>query len=108
LHKRKAFKRGAEHGVGFDRAAGGLVEPRERERGAELEAAGFLLLRDSDGGEEGLFGGGGVGGVLFAEDFAAYAKDLGVESAFPGALGLRDGTVQGRQGERKIAGLGLG
>jgi hypothetical protein len=32
-----------------------------------------LLLRDSDGGEEGGFGGGGVGGVLFEEDFAANA-----------------------------------
>ena len=49
--------------VAVDRAAGGLVEPGQRQRGAQLEAAGLLLLRDGDGGEEGGFGGGGgVGG----------------------------------------------
>jgi hypothetical protein len=29
-----------------------------------------LLLRDGDGGEEGGFDGGGIGGVVFDEDFA--------------------------------------
>ena len=67
--------------MGFDRAAGRLVELGERQRGAQFEAAGFLRLRDGDGGEESGFGGGGVGGVLFEEDFAANAVEFGVEPA---------------------------
>ena len=54
--------------MGLGWAARGLIELGQRERGAQLEAAGFLLLGDGDGGEEGGFGGGGV---LFEEDFAA-------------------------------------
>jgi hypothetical protein len=69
--RRKAFQSRPGNVAGVDRAVGGLVELGQRQRGAQLEAAGILLLRDGDGGEEGGFGGGGVGGVLFEEDFAA-------------------------------------
>ena len=88
--RRKAFQRRPQNVVGVDRAARGLVELGERQRGAQLEAAGLLLLRDGDGGEEGGFGGGGVGGVLFEEDFAADAMRFGVVPALSGALGVRD------------------
>src|SRR5271163_1639145 len=77
--RRKACQRRPENVVSVDRVAGGLIELGERQRGAQLEAAGLLLLRDGDGGEEGGFGGGGVGGVLFEEDFAADAMESGVE-----------------------------
>ena len=59
--------------MGVGEAAGRLVEFCERERGAQFEAARFLLLGDADGGEKGLFRGRGVGGVLFEKDFAANA-----------------------------------
>ena len=51
--------------MGIGVAAGRAIELCQRERGAQFEAAGFLGLRDCDGDEEGLFGGRGVGGVLF-------------------------------------------
>src|ERR1700739_1645346 len=60
--RRKALQRRAQDVVGVDRAAGGLIEFGQRQRGAQLEAAGLLLLRDGDGGEEGGFGAGGGGG----------------------------------------------
>jgi len=43
-----------------------------------------LLSGDGDGGEEGGFGGGGVGGVLFDEDFATDAMESGVEPMLSG------------------------
>jgi hypothetical protein len=44
-------------GVRVGVAAHRAIEPDERERGAKFEAAGFSMLRNRDGGEEGLFGG---------------------------------------------------
>src|SRR5271169_3822205 len=82
--RRKSCQRRPQNVVGVDRAAGGLVELGERQRGAQLEAAGLLLLRDGDGGEERGFRGGGVGGVLFDEDFAADAVEAGVEPMLAG------------------------
>ena len=40
--RRKAFERGREDGVGVGGTAGRLVELRQRQRGAQFEAAGFL------------------------------------------------------------------
>ena len=65
-----------------------------------------MLLRDGDGGEEGGFGGGGVGGVLFEEDFAANAVEAGVEP-------IRSGLARQRQrfidpGQRGFRALPLG
>ena len=82
--RRKPFQRRPERGVGVGVAASRAIELGERQRGAQLEAAGLLLLRDGDGGEEGGFGGGGVGGVLFEEDFAADAMESGVEPMLAG------------------------
>ena len=52
--RRKAFERGRENGVGVGGAAGRLIELRQRQRRAQLEAPRLLLLRDRDGGEEGF------------------------------------------------------
>src|SRR5271163_1495240 len=82
--RREAFQRRPQNVVGVDRAAGGLTELGEGKRGAQFEAAGLLLLRDGDGGEKGGFGAGGVGGVLFEEDFAADTMEPGVEPMLPG------------------------
>ncbi len=57
--RRKALQRRLENVVGVACAARGLIELGERQRGAQLEAAGLLLLRDGDGGEEGGFSGAG-------------------------------------------------
>ena len=91
----------------FDRAAGGLVELRERQCGAQFEAAGLLLLRDGDGGEEGGFGGGGVGGVLFEEDFAANAVESGVEPMLSGLARQRQRFIDPGQGGFRVSPLGF-
>ena len=93
--------------MGVDRAAGGLIELGERQRGAQLEAAGLLLLRDGDGGEEGGFGGGGVGGVLFEEDFAANAMESGVEPMLSGLARQRQRFVDPGQGGFRAFPLGF-
>ena len=93
--------------MGVDRAAGGLVELGERQRGAQLEAAGLLLLRDGDGGEEGGFGGGGVGGVLFEEDFAADAMESGVEPMLSGLARQRQRFVDPGQRGFRVSPLGF-
>ena len=52
-----------ERDVGVGVASARAVKLGEGERGAQFEAAGFLGLRDGDGFEEGLFGGGRVGWI---------------------------------------------
>ena len=61
--RRKAFERGREDGVGVGGAGGRLIEFRQRQRRAQFKTARALLLRDGDGGQEGVFRGRGVGGV---------------------------------------------
>ena len=105
--RRKAFQRRPQNVVGVGRAARGLIELGERQRGAQLEAAGLLLLRDGDGGEEGGFGGGGVGGVLFEEDFAANAVESGVEPMLSGLARQRQRFVDPGQGGFRASPLGF-
>ena len=93
--------------MGFGRAARGLVELGEGKRGAQLEAAGLLPLRDSDGGEEGGFGRGGVGGVLFDEDFAANAMRPGVEPMLSGLARQRDRFAESVKGGFQVSPLGF-
>ena len=52
------------------RAAGRLVELRQRKHRAQFEAPSALLLRDSDGGLEGPFRRRGIGGVALQQDIA--------------------------------------
>ena len=105
--RRKTFQRRPQNVVGVGRAAGGLIELGQRQRGAQLEAAGLLLLRDGDGGEEGGFGGGGVGGVLFEEDFAADAMESGVEPMLSGLARQRQRSVDPGQGGFRASPLGF-
>jgi hypothetical protein len=79
--------------VSVDRPARGLVEFGERQRGAQLEAAGLLLLRDGDGSEEGGLGESGVGGVLRTEDFATDAMESRVEPMLSGLVRERQRFV---------------
>ena len=53
--RRKTFERGREDGVGVGGAAGRLIEIGKRQRRAQFEALGLLLLRDGDSGEERFF-----------------------------------------------------
>jgi hypothetical protein len=52
-----------------------------------------LLPRDCDGGEENGFGAGGVGGVLFDEDFTTDAVEPGVEPMLSGLAHQRQRFV---------------
>ena len=108
--RRKAFERGREDGVGVGGAAGRLVELGERKRRAQFEAARALLFRDGDGGQEGFFGGRGVGGVALKQDFAARPMQFRFERAIAGAVGRRQRFVEDRDGAAGIArpGFGLG
>ena len=80
----------------FGGAAGRVIELGERKRRAQFEAASLLRLRDGDGGEEGLFGGGWVFGVLFEQDFAACAADFGVVPTVSRTLGYGDSFIDDR------------
>ena len=64
-------------------------------------------MRDGDGGEEGGFGGGGVGGVLFEEDFAANAMESGVEPMLSGFARERQRSVDLGQGGFRASPLGF-
>ena len=75
------------------------------ERGAQFEAAGFLVLRDGDGGEEGLFGGSGVGGVLLQQDFAANAMEFRVAPALSGAFRIGERPIDRCQGGVDLTGF---
>ena len=61
--------------MGIGVAGGRAIELGERERRAQFEAAGLLLSRDSDGGEERVFGGGRIRRIFLEEDVAARAVD---------------------------------
>ena len=106
--RRNAFQRGRENGVGFGGAAGRLIEVGERERRAQFETAGALLLRDGDGGQEGVFRGRRIGGVALEEDFAARPMQFRFERAIAQAVGRRQRFVEDRDGAVRIARPGLG
>ena len=69
-----------------------------------------LLLRDGDGGQEGVFRGRGVGGVALEQDFAARPMQFRFERAMASAVGRRQRFVEDRNGAVGIArpGFGLG
>ena len=52
--RRKAFKRRCEHEMRVGGTSVRLIKLRQRERRTQLEASRLLLLRDSDGREEGF------------------------------------------------------
>jgi hypothetical protein len=79
--------------VGLRGAGGRPVELRQGERRAQLEAAGALLLRDGDGGQESVLRRRGIGGVAHEQDFAARPMQFCVKIAMPDAIGGRERFV---------------
>ena len=57
--------------------------------------------------EKGGFGGAGVGGVLFDEDFAANAMEAGVEPMLPGLARQRERSVDLGQGGFHVSRFGF-
>src|ERR1700722_7234131 len=106
--RRKAIESGREDGVGFGRAAGGLVELGERERCAQLEAARALTLSDGDGGLERLLGARRLGWVTLQQHFPADAMQFGFERAMADPFARRQRFVETRDGALGIACSGFG
>ena len=92
--RRKAFKRGGENGVRFGGAGRRLIELRQRERGAQAEAACPLLARDGDGGLEGFLSRRGIGGIAPEQQFATNAVKLGFEGSMTSPFGRRQRVVE--------------
>jgi hypothetical protein len=69
----EAFERGREDGVSVSRAAGRLVEFRERQGRAQFEAARSLLTRDGDCRVKGFFCRRSVGAIALEQYVAADA-----------------------------------
>ena len=61
--RRETFERWRENGVSVGGAGNRLIEFGQRQRRAQFEAARTLLFCDSDGGQECVLRGRGVGGV---------------------------------------------
>ena len=61
--RREALDRRRQHGVRIGVAIGRAIKLRQRQRGAQFEAARFLRLRDSDRGLQRLLGRRGIGRV---------------------------------------------
>ena len=90
--------------------AGRLVEFRQRQRGAQAEAARALPLRDGDGGQQGVLRRRGVDGVAHQQHFAARPMQLRFERAITQAIRSRQRFVEDGDGAIGIARprLGLG
>jgi hypothetical protein len=88
--------------VGVGVASASAIKLGEGQRGAQLEAAGLLLLRDGDGGQE-----RGFGGVLFGEDFAANAMQPSVEPMFSGLARERQRFIDYGKGDFRASRLGF-
>jgi hypothetical protein len=80
------LERGFEKSVRLRGAAGRLVEPGQRQCGAQAEAARALLARDGDGALEGFFGGESVGRVAPKKNLAADAMGFDILPMPPGSL----------------------
>ena len=96
--------------MGFDGAAGRLIELGQRQRRAQFEAARALLLRDGDGGQEGFFRRRGVGGIALQQHFAARPMQFRFERAIAHAVARRQRFVEDCDGAVEIArpGFSLG
>src|SRR5271157_3183328 len=79
--RQKAFEGGGEDGMGFGRAAGQLIEFRQRQCGAQFKTARCLTLGDVGSGQESLFCRGRIAGVAPQQDIAADAMQLCFERA---------------------------
>ena len=76
------------------RAIGRAVKLRQRQGGAQFEAARLLRLRDSDRRPQRLLGCRGIGWVALQQDLAADAVHLPFVPALLAALQLGERVVQ--------------
>ena len=84
---------GASNRVGVGAAVGRAVKLRERQRGAQFEAARLLMLGDGDRGLQGLLGRRGIRGVPLQQNLGADAVHLRFIPAL-GALQLGERVIQ--------------
>jgi hypothetical protein len=103
----KPSSAGREHGVGFDRPSGRLIELGEGDCRAQSEEASVLLLGDGDGGLEGLFSGHWIVRIAFQQDFAAQAVQESVGPVFSCLTRERQRLVDQRQGAFEVPILGF-
>ena len=106
--RRKAFEGGTEGGVGFDGAAGRLVELRERKRREQLIAASALPLGDGDGGSEGFLREDGIGGIALMQELTARPVELAFVRAVAHAIASRQRFLENLERPLRIAGAHLG
>ena len=85
LGRREALDRRRQHGVGIGVAIGRAIKLRQRPRGAQFEAAGFLRLGDGNRGLQRLLGRGGIGRFALQQDLGAGAVYLRFVRALLGA-----------------------
>ena len=72
--RRKTFERAGEDGARFGLPKSRLIKLRERQRGAQAEAARALPFRDGDGGSERFLGVRMIGGTGLKQDLAFTAQ----------------------------------
>ena len=94
LGRREALDRRRQHGVRIGVAIGRAIKLRQRQRGAQFEAARFLRLRNGDRGPQRLLGRRGIGRVALQQDLGADAAHLRFAPALLGALQLGKRVVQ--------------
>jgi hypothetical protein len=94
LGRWEALDRWRQHGVRIGIAMGRAAKLRQRQRGAQFEAARLLRLSDRDRGLQGLLGPGGVGRVPLQQDLAPHTVHLRFVPAVPSCLQLSKRTVQ--------------
>jgi hypothetical protein len=85
-----------------------LIEFRQRQSGAQLEAARGLPPRDGDGGLERFLCRRRVGGLAPEQHFAADAMQFRFERAIAGPVARRQRFVEDRKRAFDIAGASFG
>ena len=105
---REAVYRRRQDGVGIGVAIGCAIQLRQRQRGAQFEAARLLRLRDGDRGLQSLLGRGGIGRIALQQDLGADAVYLRFVPALLGALQLGERIVQAPEPGIRLAGIRFG
>ena len=91
--------------MGFGRAAGQLIEFRQRQCGAQFKTARCLTLGDVGSGQESLFCRGRIAGVAPQQDIAADAMQLCFERAKILSVGCSQRLVKNRNRSGWVARL---
>ena len=99
---------GRQHGVRVGLAIGRAIKLRQRQRGAQFEAARFLRLRDRDRGLQRLLGRRGIGRAALQQDLAADAVHFRFVPALLGGLQLGERIIQAPEPGISLAGTRFG